>query len=215
MLSNVTSASSLINFPTVAQQMQIVSTSASDNSAGVGAQQVKITYLKTDFTLNTEFILTNGVTPVNTVNTDIFRIEKFEVSRTGSNLIGIGNISLQSIGGATTFERIDAGTNINRTCIHFVPKGFKSTLFSITKGASTAAGVIFIVEKTFQYQGTNVITHGIDQLDIGNFAIHNNPIPPHTIQNPDGLQMFFALVVKGRAANQAASGTIQFIDSPI
>ena len=173
LLSNVTSAASPVNFPAAPQQMQIVSSSASDTAAGTGAQQVKLTYLRSPtspagFTVNTEFILTNGLTPVLTVNTDIYRVEKLEVSRAGAGLFAAGNVSLQSVGGATTFERIDAGQNINRTCIHFVPKGFKSTLFSVMIGASTAAGVIFIVEQSFPYQGNNIVTHGVNQLELGN-----------------------------------------------
>lgn len=220
LLSNVTSVSFPFNFPAVPQQMQVVSSSANDTALGTGAEQVKITYLRLPtspqgFTVNTEFINMAGLAAVLTTNTDIYRIEKIEVSKTGTGLSSIGNISLQSVGGAITFELIPNESNINRTCIHFVPKGFKSTLFSVSKGTSTAGGVIFRVSKTFQYQGNNVVSHGVDQLEAAYFAVHSNIVPPFTIQNPNGFEMYFAILVRGIASNQSASGAINFIDSPI
>lgn len=171
-LSNVTSAAFPSNFPASPQQMQIVSTSAADASAGTGAQQVKLTYLRSPaslqgFTVNTEFITMNGLTPVLTINTDIYRVEKVEIARVGTSQGSVGNITLQSVGGATTFEMIDSARRINKTCVHFVPKGFKSTVFSVTKGVSTTGGTIFILRKGIQYQGTNVVEHGVDQLEMG------------------------------------------------
>ena len=124
-------------------------------------------------------------------------------------------MSLQSVGGATTFERIDAGTNLNRTCIHFVPKGFKSSLFSATRGASTAAGVILIIEQSVKYQDSNIVTHAVSQVEMGDFSLYSNFTTPFTISNPNGLEMFFTIGVQGRSANQSAAGGINFIDTPI
>lgn len=219
-LSNVTSVTFPNNFPTIPQQMQVVSTSVNDSSLGNGGQQALLTYLRSPsspqgYTLNTEYITMNGLVPVLTLNNDIFRIESFELSKVGSTGSAAGNISLQSVGGATTFERIDATRRINKTCVHFVPKGYRSLLFGITKGSSTIGGTHFVLRASKQYQGNNIVNHSVDELEMGNFSIHTNLVPPEMIQNPDGLDMYFVVVVQGHASNQSASGSIHFIDSPI
>jgi hypothetical protein len=86
-------------------QRSVVSANANDTSAGTGARTVRIKYL--DQNLNgpyTETITLNGVTPVNTVNTNICYIESFEVLTAGSGGVNAGIISLKAAtggGGAT------------------------------------------------------------------------------------------------------------------
>lgn len=218
LLSNVTSAASPINFPAAAQQMQVVSTSASDTAAGTGAQQVEITYLTTPaagFQKKTEIVTLNGATPVLTVNTDIFRIDRFRVSRVGSGLFAVGNVKLQSVGGATTFDQVDAGTNVFRTAIHYVPKGVRTVVTDITIGASTAGGVIFIFEVSESDASGNVVTLGQGQIEVANQGLPIQKKIPYTVDNPNGLLMFVAIVVKGRAANQSAGSSFDFVDIPL
>lgn len=220
LLSNVTSAAFPINFPASPIQMQVVSSSASDTGAGIGAQQVTIRYLRSPtsifgFTENTEIVTLNGVTPVNTVNTDIYRINEFIVSRVGTGLFSAGNISLQSVGGATTFERIDAGTNRHRTAIHFVPNKFQCLLVSSIIGCSTAGGTIFILEETREDLSGNVVTSGSVQTELSNNTVFNGFPSPFVIQNPNNKEKFFAIVVKGRASNQTASATFSYIELPM
>lgn len=218
LLSNVTSVSSVVNFPSTAQQMQVVSSSASDSVAGNGAQQVEITYLTTPaagFQKKTETVTLNGITPVLTTNTDIFRIDRFRVSRAGSSLTALGNVSLQSVGGATTFEQIAALTNVFRTAIHWVPKGFKTTVPNVAFGATTVGGVIFLLEASEEDASGNVVFAANEQVEIGQSALVEELIPPLVVSNPNGLIKGVAIVVRGRASNQAASGSFQFIDQPL
>jgi hypothetical protein len=216
-LSNVTSAAFPVNVPAAPMQMQVVSNAAADTGAGTGAQQVTIKYLTQStsvfkFTEFTETITLNGVTPVNTVATNIYRINDFWVSRAGVTSFSAGNISLQSVGGATTFERIDAGTNRHRSALHWVPNGMMTHVKGLKFSVSTNGGVLFILEQTKENAAGNVVPLGIEQIEIANGSTVMPLSLPHVLMNPNNKEHAIVIVVKGRASNQSASGTFQFID---
>lgn len=209
------------SFPASPIQMQVVSSSASDTAAGTGAQQVEITYLTSPlnsqepFKKKKEIVTLNGVAAVNTLATDIFRIDRFRVSRVGVTQFSAGNIFLQTVGGATIFERIDVGTNVFRTAVHFVPKGMGSLFTEFNAGVTTSGGVIFIIEETELDPSGNAVVLAQHQVEFANGSIHQIFDAPHAILNTLGKEMFFVLVVKGRAANQQASGSFKFVDFPL
>ena len=99
-------------------QRSLASTSANDTSAGTGARQVVISYL--DQTCSgpgggvpffTETVTLNGLTPVNTVNTNICFIERIDVLSVGSSGANVGTINLYTTtaGGGTIFASIGTG----------------------------------------------------------------------------------------------------------
>lgn len=104
-------------------QMQVVSTSASDAAAGVGAQTMHIHYLDASGNERLETITMNGLTPVLTVATDIWRVNEFHTLTAGSTGYVAGTIRLQSVGAATTYGRIEALGNRSRQAIYTVPLG--------------------------------------------------------------------------------------------
>lgn len=112
-------------FPTVAQQMQIVSTNANDTVAGTGLRRVRVYYLDTNYVEREEFINLNGTTPVLTVATNILRVNKVHAVAVGSNGLAVGTVSLQAVGGAVTYSAIPAGRNFARQAIYTVPAGKK------------------------------------------------------------------------------------------
>lgn len=111
-------------FPTVGQQMKVVSTSANDAAAGTGARSVAIEYLDSNYVMREETITLNGVTPVNTVATDIFRVNMMHVLTVGSGLVSAGNISLTNTAGSVTYDIVTAGNNITKSGVYTVPAGF-------------------------------------------------------------------------------------------
>lgn len=104
-------------------QMEVVSSSASDTSDGDGARTVGIHYLDSDGVEQEEDITLNGVTPVNTVATDINHVQWMHVKARGGGATetAIGNISLRSTDGATTYEYIAAGGNQSLSCRYVIP----------------------------------------------------------------------------------------------
>lgn len=110
-------------FPTVAQRMAVVSTSASDTLAGTGTQKLMIHYLDSSYAAKTEIVTLNGLTPVNTVATNILRINGVHATQVGTGLGAAGNISVTNTGGTVTYGYISAGMNTARQAIYTVPAG--------------------------------------------------------------------------------------------
>lgn len=219
--SNVTSSTFPSNQPSVAQQMQLVSTSALDTAAGIGAQQVEITYLTSPtnptepFKKKTEIITMNGLVAINTLATDIFRIDYVRVSRAGSAGVAIGAISIQSVGGAITFERINAGSLNSASLTHYIEKGFGSMMTDFTLGCTTTAGTVFSIVATKIDSSGNHVGDIVFQSEISDGALSNNLITPIVTENPDGRETFFIGTANGRSANQLGSGSFSFIDYPL
>lgn len=89
------------------------------NAAGkTGAHAVKLEYLTSTFAEKSEIVILDGNAPVNTVNTDIYRINSFRVIA-GAKCIG--NLSFRISGGATTYSYITAGFTRARNSAYTVP----------------------------------------------------------------------------------------------
>lgn len=220
-LSNVTSVTFPSNQPTAAQQMRVVSTSADDTAAGIGVQQVTITYITSPsniaepFKRKTEVITMNGLAPILTSATDIYRIDGFTPTRVGVTGVALGAISLQNTLGTITFERIEVGRTNSDTAAHYVEKGFGTLVTGINFGCTTTGGtILFLLTSKSDPSGNRV---GVGQMttELATNAITNEFTVPKVATNPDGREVFVIMAVKGRAANQAASGSFSFIDFPL
>jgi hypothetical protein len=219
-LSNLTSVARVSNFPASPQQMQVVSTSPNDTFNGTGAQQVTIDYLTeptsiVGFKRFSEDIILNGTTPVNTLATNISRIEKLRVSRTGLTAVSQGDVSLSSVGGATVFELIPAGENISRTAVHFVPNGYMSIVTDLLVGTTTAGGVRFSFTNTPLDKAGNAVRNGIEEISLASVGIVNSIKTPFFMINDKNKRLSFAITVRGLASNQQGSGSFVAIDIPI
>jgi hypothetical protein len=219
LLSNVTSEARPFNFPAAPMQMQVVSTSGSDTAVGIGTQEVELDYMTSPtsiqpFKKKTEFVTMNGVAPVNTVATDIYRVDRFRSSRTGTNMQSVGDISLQSVGGATIYELIDASYNMSRSAIHWVEKGYMSVVTDISFAVNTSAGVRFTLSHTDEPNGY-AVRHASMALELGSATIQKSYNIPTVTANPYGKEHYVCMLVSGKASNQIAAGTIKFIDLPL
>jgi hypothetical protein len=142
-------------------QRSIVSANANDTAAGTGARTVRIKYL--DQNLNgpyTETVTLNGVTPVNTVNTNICYIESYEVLTAGSGGVNAGIISLKAAtgGGGATICSIAAGDNRIFYTMHYVPTGY----------------VCYITGISVSHNGTVVGSGGVFTIAAKNLSIANS-----------------------------------------
>jgi hypothetical protein len=100
---------------------QVIDQSVATNT---GAQAVKIEYLDGSYVSKSEIVILNGTTAVNTVNTDMFRVNSFRVIAAGSTYKTVGNLSLRLEGGAATvYSYITAGFTRARNNIYTVPYG--------------------------------------------------------------------------------------------
>ena len=110
-----------------------------DVSAHTGAMAVGIQYLTSSYVRKGEIVVLNGTTAVDTVGTDIFRINDFRILLTGSGLKTVGNISLRDTAGTTTYNHITLGYNIARSAIYTVPDGFVLYVTQVSMGFGYAA----------------------------------------------------------------------------
>lgn len=218
LLSNTASAATPFSVPASERQLQVVSDSASDSSNGTGAQQVTIDYFDSPdsgWTKRRETLTLNGTTAVKTVATNIYRIDRFWVNRTGTGRFPVGTVSLKSTDGLNTYEKIDPGQNTSRSAVHFIEKGFNCQITDFNIGVSTNQGITFVLVGTEEDTDGNTVTMGKDQVDLNSGGFHAAYNSPIVVSNPNGKEMAFAIFVKGKAINQEASGSFRYVDHPI
>lgn len=128
-------------------QRSVNSTAAADTGAGTGAQKVKITYFDAlgagPFT---ETVTLNGVTAVNTVNTNIALIERMDVVQVGSGGGNAGTIQIwtATAGGGSVWGSIATGDNQTHWAHHYVPPNKTCYVTSIEGSATVVAGGLTI-----------------------------------------------------------------------
>lgn len=150
-------------------QRSVNSTSASDTSAGTGAQKVTINYLDTTMSaLLSETVTLNGTTAVNTVSTTMALIENMVVAQVGSGGGNAGTLQLftTTAGGGSVWASVAISDNMTFWAHHYVPSGVTCYLLNFTCGATAVAG-----QTNLNHVG-NPLGSGIPQLQIGVTLIH-------------------------------------------
>ncbi len=109
--------------PDAGVQMQVISTSAADAPAGTGARTVDIHYLDADGYEREETVVLNGTSAVNTVATNIRRVQDFHVKTAGSSASAGGTITLRNTTATATYSSIQPGNGRARQAIWTVPAG--------------------------------------------------------------------------------------------
>lgn len=130
-------------WPAAEQGMELVSSSANDAAEGTGARTVYIEYLDSDFVQHTEIITLNGVTPVPTVATDIYRINYFWVLTAGSGKVAAGNIDIRNLADTPIYSRIPVGLTRARNIIFTVPAATCLYISQITYSIGSSKGNVF------------------------------------------------------------------------
>lgn len=128
-------------------QRSILSSSANDTGAGTGAQIVQYTFY--DGNMNGPFtgqVTMNGVTAVNTPDTNIQFIESLQVLQVGSGGGNAGTISINSApaGGGSSFSCIATGDNATFWAHHFISSGKRCYLFGMDIAGSLQPGSMVI-----------------------------------------------------------------------
>lgn len=103
--------------------LEVVSSSTSDTTGGgggIGARQVEVHGLDSNFNEIRETVSLNGTTPVATT-LQYIRINDFHVIAVGSNSVAVGNITIRGTGGGTAYSRISAGGNRQLQAHYTVP----------------------------------------------------------------------------------------------
>lgn len=127
----VSPLNAFIPFPTAGIRLEAVSASASDAAAGTGVRTVLLRYLDTSYVSHDEIMTLNGVTPVLTTATNIFRIQRLSTLTAGTGLAAAGNITLRLAGGGQSYAQIRAGRNASDSGVYTIPAGTTGWITSL------------------------------------------------------------------------------------
>lgn len=124
-------------------QMQLVSSSAQDSAAGTGIRTVNLHLVLEDGSEYEEVVTLNGVTPVNTVKTDIRWCNRMHAATVGSTGSAVGDVTMESVGGATVYHQISATGNQTLSCAKMVPGGkvLYINSFAASQSATTKTSI--------------------------------------------------------------------------
>jgi hypothetical protein len=158
------SNSSQYVFPTVAGQMEVVSSdNTQDKAGGTGALTVRIGYLKSDYTESSVTLTLNGTAavPTGASHADIWRINSFRVTTTGTNLSPVGNLTLRGLGGGTTYGYIRLGKTRARSCFYTVPLGYTLYITSIAYSAVGTKYLTFTNHANYDQATSTILQRGL------------------------------------------------------
>lgn len=130
-------------YPTSAQTVSLVSTSANDDAANVGVREVRVEYLDDNFETKIVDVETDGTNSVQ-VATDFFRLQSMRALSVGANGDAEGAITLAY--GANTVATIAAETNEARNSQFTVPAGYTAYLVGAGIAASKNKDLMFQFE---------------------------------------------------------------------
>ncbi len=121
------------------EQMRVVSSSTNDNPLGTGAHKIVLEYLDANFDEQTEEVTLDGTNPVNTVATNIRRINDVYVSAADGLSSTAGNITVYHLSNATPiYGYIETGYTHSRQMIYTVPRA--KTLYVFLMMLSSGVG---------------------------------------------------------------------------
>jgi len=197
-------------FPLAAQQMALSSSSAADASAGTGVQQMIIHYLDTNYTIRSEVITLNGITPVNTVATNILRINSMHAWRQGTGATAAGNISLKNIAGTITYGYMILGTSTARQAIYTIPAAHYGYISHWQASSGAASGSHFTSIRLRATSHEGVLLPGVFLVvdEVGTLNNGYNITLPIPIRMPPMADVKMSAISDAGAANAQVMGTI-------
>lgn len=199
--------------PTAARVHALVSTSASDTSAGVGARQVTVYGLTTwDTAESSEVVTMNGTTPVNTASSYVI-IHRMIVTSFGSSGPNVGIITATAATDATVTAQINAANGQTEMAIYGIPSTQTAYLlrFDVSMNDSVAtARVDFkgrVVSNPVTQPNITVTKRSFNLVNTGTSYQDVNFDPPMRLPGPAILKLSGI----GSAADIDASGGFDLI----
>lgn len=162
--------STTYTFPTVGQQMELVSTSIQDDTdvgggvPGTGILTVTVTYLDSNYVEHTEDVNLDGTTVVTTVANDIFRVNSLRAKTCGTGYAAAGDISIRNLADTPVYRYIPTGFTRCRDGIYTVPanKTMYITQWSAGNGGLAATDETrIILRATYDDANDAALTAGL------------------------------------------------------
>ena len=137
---DVWSVGGIYPWMTASTALEIVSSSTSDSSAGVGARTVSIFGLDINYVEVVQTVTLNGTTPVS-IPTPLFRVNSALIMSAGTNKVNVGDINIRRVTGGTVQAQIPVGYGITRAALFTVPAAHTLSVHSILYGLTRSGGV--------------------------------------------------------------------------
>lgn len=126
--------------PAGGMQMAVRSSSVNDTAAGTGVRTVHIHYLDDNYATQQEIVTLNGTSLVNTVATNILRVNDFHTVTAGSGAQAAGDITLENTAGTVIYSRISTGMNRARNAVFTIPAGKQGYITHWNASSGTTNG---------------------------------------------------------------------------
>lgn len=127
-------------FQSTAQTLNIVSSSASDTFAGVGARTIRIYGLDSDYNLIQEDVNMNGTSTVTTTQ-QFFRTYRTRVIFSGTSKHNVGNITITYSGTGNIASYVTATYGVTQMSHFTIPAGYSAISIIISLGIGSTSGV--------------------------------------------------------------------------
>lgn len=187
-------------------QMELVSDSASDT------QTIRIEFFdKTNWEYYYEDIVITGTTAVNTVATNIYRIDNLKIVKGNP---AVGTITLKDTTGTDLYGQIDPLRTFMERALHYIRKGYRTVVSDVIVGTQTKEGIIFRLFRSMQ-TGTDLVPSGRFSVSLQGTNMSHSFNVSMSIENPDGLRMAVGIGVLGLSASQGATATFRYFDELI
>lgn len=137
---DVWSVGGLYPWMTASTALEIISTSASDTAAGVGARTVLIQGLDINYLEVNQTVTLNGTTAV-AIPLPLLRVNSALIMSAGSTGVNVGDINIRRVTGGTVQCQIPLGYGISRMALFTVPAGNTLSVHSILFAQTKTGGV--------------------------------------------------------------------------
>lgn len=175
---DVWSGGGVYPWPTGLVSLEVLSSSASDTSAGTGARTITLNCLDSSYVAFTQVITLNG-TSVVSIPTQVFRLNSVVVASVGSNTTNVGDITVRRTGGGITQALIPAGVSSTRQACYTVPAGFSLIMTQILFDIQSPTGSIArAADMVTYFKGTSGVARKPLLLSTTNGAPYNHESDP-------------------------------------
>lgn len=144
--------------------VEVVSDNTNDTLAGTGAQKVKVSFLKADYTSGSQTINMNGTGAVELTEQNILRVQSIRVVQAGSGGVAAGNIHVRDVTTPSRIYRnIVAGYTRGRSLIYTVPAEKTMYITSVWLAASAGSYTRFTLRANYDDADLAVLPVGLFQ----------------------------------------------------
>jgi len=140
----VWNSSTAYSYPTAADTLDVVSDSTADDSAGTGARTLYIEGLDADYVEQSETIIMDGTTPVETAN-EYIRLFYARCVTVGTGGVNAGIITIADVTSSTTLALILAGEGATAQAVWTVPANKEAIFIGWTFGEMAGKATTFAI----------------------------------------------------------------------